>query len=69
MQTIQAIITTIISIIQSIRSLFSFFHKKKIEKENIVNQQKEIIKIEKTIDELIKNKEVDKLNKEFGWED
>jgi hypothetical protein len=69
MQTIQAIITTIISIIQSIRSLSSFFHKKKIKKENMVNQQKEIIKIEKTIDELIKNKEVDKLNKEFGWED
>lgn len=69
MQTVQAIITTIISIIQSVRSLFSFFHQKKIEKKNRVDQKKDLKKEEENLDHLIKNKNIDKLNTLAGWKE
>ena len=69
MQTVQVIITTIISIAQSIRSLFSFFHQKKIEKENLTDQKKELKKEEENLKDLIKEKKLKDLNNLAGWKD
>jgi hypothetical protein len=67
MDTFKTLINTILNIWNSISSLLGFFHQKKVEKVVTADLQKEEIKVEKTVETAVKNKDIDKLNELAGW--
>ena len=69
LRSLQMIIATIISIWNSVKSLFGFFREQKIEKIREEDLKKEDQKESKVIEDAVVNKDLDRLNDLAGWKE